>query len=461
MERKKILLVDDDPVIREVLAAVLEGDQYEVFQAENGRVALEKVAGSFFDHIITDLDMPEMGGLELLENLQELGYDAIITVISAHSDLGHVGLAFKLGACDFIAKPFRSDEEILLTLSQAEEKRRLQKANIRLQQEVEEKYIFSSIVAKSKVMESIFAAIVKIADYKTTILITGESGTGKELIARAIHYNSIRKKAQLIDVNCGGIPETLLESELFGYVKGAFTDATRTKKGLFEEADGGALFLDEIGDMPLALQVKLLRVLQEEEIRPLGQSQSIKVDVRIIAATAKNLRDEVQAGRFREDLFYRVNVLAIEVPPLRSRREDIPLLIDFFIKKYNERLGLQIRGVDGPCLKKLIEYRWPGNVRELENIIERSMALTDNEILAISDLPDEIRRLPAFTYGNSEEDGLSVKKNRITLEKRLIIEALAKTLGNRTKAAELLEMSIPALLYKIKEYQIDKETGKD
>lgn len=460
-ERKKVLLVDDDPVIREVLTALLAGKQYEVEQAENGRVALQKVQGSFFDHIITDLSMPVMGGLELLENLQELGVEAIITVISAHSDLSHVTQAFKLGACDFIAKPFSSDEEILLTLHQAEEKSRLKRDNIRLQQEVEDKYIFSNIVAKSSVMSAIFAAIIKIADYKTTVLIMGESGTGKELIARAIHYNSIRKAAPLIDVNCGGIPETLLESELFGYVKGAFTDATRTKKGLFEEADGGTLFLDEIGDMPLTLQVKLLRALQEEEIRPLGQGESTKVDVRIIAATAKSLRDEVEKGRFREDLFYRVNVLALEIPPLRRRKEDIPLLIDFFINKYNERLGLQIKGVDGPCLKKLIDYRWPGNVRELENVVERGMALTDNEILSVPDLPDEIWRSPAHTEQDYEDDGLSVKKNRIILEKRLITKALAEAMGNRTKASAMLEMSIPALLYKIKEYQIEEGKMKD
>lgn len=454
-ERKKILIVDDDPGIREVLTAIFEGHQYEVERAENGRDALQKVRKSFFDHIVTDLSMPLMGGLEFLENLQKLGVESIITVISAHAELSNVSKAFKLGACDFIAKPFGSDEEILLTIRQAEEKKRLQKDNIRLQQEVEDKYIFSNIVARSKVMSATFSTIMKIADYKTTVLITGESGTGKELIARAIHYNGIRKKAPLIDVNCGGIPENLLESELFGYVKGAFTDATRTKKGLFEEADGGTLFLDEIGDMPLPLQVKILRVLQEEEIRPLGQGQSTKVDVRIIAATAKDLRKEVGAGRFREDLFYRINVLALEIPPLRRRKEDIPLLVDFFIKKYNERLGLEIKGVDGPCLKKLMDYRWPGNVRELENVIERSMALTDNEILTVSDLSDDIRKLPAIAADDAVEEGLSIKKNRIIMEKRLITRALAEAEGNRTKAAAMLEMSIPALLYKIKEYQVE------
>lgn len=457
-EQKKILLVDDDSVIREVLTALLEKGGYTIVSVENGETAIQKVQDTFFDHIITDLSMPGMGGLELIEKLNELGIDSIITVISGHSDLGNVSKAFKLGASDFIAKPIQYIEEVLITLRKAEDNARLRKDNVRLQQEVEEKYVFANIVAKSKVMASIFATITKIADYKTTILITGESGTGKELIARAIHYNGIRKNRSLIDVNCGGIPENLLESELFGYVKGAFTDANRTKKGLFEEASGGTLFLDEIGDMPMPLQVKLLRVLQEEEIRPLGQGNSIKVDVRIIAATAKNLREEVVEKRFREDLFYRVNVLSIEVPPLRRRKEDIPLLANHFVEKYNKRLSLDIKGMDGNCLKKLMDYSWPGNVRELENVIERSMALTEGEILEVRDLPDEIVRIPISQDIEAEMEGLSVKKNRAIMEKRLITQALSDTHGNRTKAAALLEISIPALLYKIKEYRVEEKT---
>ncbi len=455
-EKKKVLLVDDDQLIIEVLRSLLEKNNYDVEAAENGKIALQKVHGKFYDHIITDISMPVMDGLKLIENLNELGVDSIVTVISGNSDLGSVTKAFKLGAGDFIAKPINCAEEILLTLSQAEEKVRLRKDNIRLQQELEDKYVFANIVAKSKVMASVFATIDKISDYKTTVLINGESGTGKELIAKAIHYKGIRKNSALVDVNCGGIPETLLESELFGYVKGAFTDAIRNKKGLFEEATGGTLFLDEIGDMPLPLQVKLLRVLQEEEIRALGQSDTTKVDVRIIAATSKNLREEVTEGRFREDLFYRVNVLVIDVPPLRGRREDIPILVDHFIEKYNERLTLDIKGVDGQCLKRLINYSWPGNVRELENVVERSMALTDNEILMVDDLPREILCTPAGFDDDSNLETLSVKKNKEMLERRLIPLALAETHGNRTKAAALLEISIPALLYKMKQYQIEE-----
>ena len=455
-ECKKILLVDDDQIIRDVLSALLEKGGYSVVAVASGEVALEKAQKEFYDHIITDLSMPGMGGLELIENLNSLGVQTIITVISGHSELANVSQAFKLGASDFIAKPIQYVDEVLITLKKAEENALLRKDNVRLQQEVEDKYIFANIVAKSKIMASIFATITKIADYKTTILITGESGTGKELIARAIHYNGVRKNKSLVDVNCGGIPENLLESELFGYVKGAFTDASRTKKGLFEEANGGTLFLDEIGDMPTPLQVKLLRVLQEEEVRPLGQSSSIKVDVRIIAATAKNLREEVEAKRFREDLFYRVNVLSIEVPPLRKRKDDIPLLVNHFIEKYNKRLSLKLKGVDGKCLKKLINYSWPGNVRELENIIERSMALTENDILMVDDLPVEVLRTPVSQEIEAELEGLSVKKNRAIMEKKLITQALIDTNGNRTKAAALLEISIPALLYKMKEYQVEE-----
>lgn len=452
---KRVLLVDDDEVIRDVLGMILTKHGYQVETAADGKEALAKVAGGFFDHIITDLSMPIMDGLELLQALQDMEVDAIRTVISGNTEFASVSQAFKLGASDFIAKPFQSDQEILLTLRQAEEKGQLQKDNVRLQKELEDNYVFSNIVARSRAMTAIFKTITKIADYKTTVLITGESGTGKELIARAIHYNSIRKAKPLVDVNCGGIPENLLESEMFGYVKGAFTDANRTKKGLFEEADGGTLFLDEIGDMPLPLQVKLLRALQEEEIRPLGYGQSIKVDVRIICATAKKLRDQVRDKQFRDDLFYRINVLAIDVPPLRERQEDIPLLIDHFVKKYNQRLGLSIRDIDKTCLHKLMHYGWPGNVRELENVIERGMALADGDVLTVKNLPPELFQgggaAAVFDLANA---GFSIKQNRMVMERQLIAKALAETGGNRTHSAALLEISIPALLYKMKEFEL-------
>ena len=314
---------------------------------------------------------------------------------------------------------------------------------------------FSNIIARSNKMQAIFKTINKIADFKTSILITGESGTGKELIAKAIHANSSRHNNPMIDVNCGGIPETLLESELFGHAKGAFTDAYRVKKGLFEEADGGTLFLDEMGELPLSLQVKLLRALQEDEIRPLGDSQTVQVDVRIITATARNLGDMVNKGLFREDLFYRINVLTIEVPPLRERREDIPLLVEHFVNKYNIRLDLKVNEVRDECLQRLINYNWPGNVRELENVVERSMVLSEHNILTTEILPPELLHSTAHS---SEElfhwDEFSIKSNSKRLEKQLISKALSETNGNKTRAASLLEISLPALLYKIKEYQI-------
>lgn len=317
-------------------------------------------------------------------------------------------------------------------------------------------YSFTDIIAQSDVMQTIFKTITKIADYKTTVLITGESGTGKELIAKAIHQNSSRRNMPMIDVNCGGIPETLLESELFGHAKGAFTDAYKVRKGLFEEADKGTLFLDEMGELPLALQVKLLRALQEEEIRPLGDSRTVKIDARIITATARNLADMVNKRLFREDLFYRINVLTIEVPPLRARREDIPLLIEYFIKKFNKRLNLEITGTNEECMHRLIHHSWPGNVRELENVIERSMVLSEGNELTTEFLPPELADRKS---SQADEllfwDTLSIKINGKKLEKQLIIKALIKTKGNKTRASSHLEISLPALLYKIKEYGVN------
>ncbi len=319
---------------------------------------------------------------------------------------------------------------------------------------------FQEIIAQSKVMQEVFQTINKIADYKTTILITGESGTGKELVARAIHERSSRSGKKLVDINCGGIPENLLESELFGHARGAFTDAHRERKGLFENADGSTLFLDELGELPLPLQVKLLRVLQEGEVRPLGDREPVKVDVRIIAATARNLADMVNRGVFREDLFYRINVLNIELPPLRERSEDIPLLIDHFIAKYNRLIGLNIKGVSEECRQALCTYLWPGNVRELENVMERAMVLSDEDTIGVETLPPELLRSEREVAGRErgsmipDQENLSIKINSKNLERYLIGKALERTGGNKTQAAEILQISLPALLYKMKEYNI-------
>jgi two-component system response regulator AtoC len=312
------------------------------------------------------------------------------------------------------------------------------------------------MLAKSPPMVEVFRTVAKIADFKTTVLVTGESGVGKELVARALHTRSARKGAAFVAINCGAIPENLLESELFGHKKGAFTDANHDKRGLFEEATMGTLFLDEIGELPLNLQVKLLRVLQEDVIRRLGDSRDITVDVRIIAATHRDLTAEVKAGRFREDLFYRINVLHIAIPPLRERREDVPLLIDHFVARNNVRLGTRIRGLSPEAKKTLLEYSWPGNVRELENTIERAMVLCESDTIGASDLPERVRAALDPVQVQLRTGELSVKKTVSAVEQILIRRALQKTKGNRTRAAELLEISHRALLYKIKDYKIEE-----
>ncbi len=323
-----------------------------------------------------------------------------------------------------------------------------------LREEIRKEHRFEDILAKSGQMQDIFRTIAKIAEYKTTALVTGESGVGKELVARAIHRRSSRRGGPFVPVNCGAIPENLLESELFGHKKGSFTDAIADRRGLFEEADGGTLFLDEIGELPLGLQVKLLRVLEDEKIRRLGEARDLKVDVRIIAATHRDLQAETKAGRFREDLFYRLNVLPIHVPPLRERRDDIPLLIDHFVTRNNSRLGTTIRGLDTEARRLLYEYAWPGNVRELENTIERAMVLSEGDQIIAADLPERIREARDPVQMQLASGELSVKKTMRIIEEILIRRALQKTKGNRTRAAEILEISHRALLYKIKDYQI-------
>jgi two-component system response regulator AtoC len=320
---------------------------------------------------------------------------------------------------------------------------------------VAKEYSFENIVSKNEKMQKLFDVIKKVAIYKSTVLITGESGTGKELVARALHYNSDRSQNPFMPVNCGAIPENLLESELFGHAKGAFTDAIRTKKGLFEEADGGTLFLDEIGELPAPLQVKLLRVLQDGEIRRIGEAKSIQIDVRIVAATVKNLQKEVNEGRFREDLFYRLNVLPIHIPPLRERKEDIPLLIQHFIGKYNQAMNKNVADIDHKALEILMNYKWYGNVRELENTIERGIVLADKSNIESENLPIEIQNFKEeFQLEPLPDEEYSIKKASKLLETNLIKKALKKTKGNHTHAARLLEISHRALLYKIKEYGI-------
>jgi len=450
---KHILIIDDEANMRHMLTEVLERKGYQVTAASDGLGALSVLKDRPFDLILCDLRMPQMDGLTFLKKVSEQGLDATTIVMSAYGSIDTAVEAMKQGAADYISKPFKPDE-ILLKVAQTEERNRLRQENLRLRNEVLEEFSFENMVAKSKPMKEIFETIQKIAGYKTTTLITGESGTGKELIARAIHYNGIRKNAPIVAVNCGGLPENLLESELFGYVKGAFTDAVKDKAGLFQEANGGTLFLDEIGDLPLPLQVKLLRVLQDEIVRPLGSTDNIKVDVRIVAATAADLNDKIRQGTFRDDLFYRINVLHIEVPPLRERKEDIPMLVEHFVRKFNKRLNKGLKGFSSEALQALLRYSWPGNVRELENLIERTMVLTEHEEIPLKDLPEELYEQPTTRASLWPFSGLSIKANTIALEKDLIEKALKETNRNRTKAARHLEISYPTLLAKMKAYGI-------
>jgi two-component system response regulator AtoC len=395
-----------------------------------------------------------MDGLGFLREMRKTGIEATIIVMSAYGTMDIAIEAMKLGAYDYISKPFKPDE-IILTLRKAEEREQLRKENQLLRKEVAREYSFENIVSKNEKMQAIFDVIRKVSHYKSTVLVTGESGTGKELVARALHYNSDRSQNPFVAVNCGAIPENLLESELFGHAKGAFTDAIRTKKGLFEEADGGTLFLDEIGDLPGQLQVKLLRVLQDGEIRRVGESKPIQIDVRIVAATVKDLQKEVNEGRFREDLFYRLNVLPLHIPPLRERKEDIPLLIHHFIGKYNKEMNKNVASVDHRAMETLMSYKWFGNVRELENTIERAIVLSEKKHIELENLPIEIQNFKEeFQLEALPEEEYSIKKASKSLEINLIKKALKKTKGNHTHAARVLEISHRALLYKIKEYEI-------
>ena len=451
---RRVLVVDDEENLRVVLRTFLKRQGYQVEVADNGETALAMVETFGPDFILTDVRMPKMGGLDLLSTLKAKGNEATVIVMSAYGNLDLALEAMKAGAYDYVQKPFQNDE-VLLTLKKAEERESLRRENRALRQKMLEDNVFEKMLAKSDAMRSIFRTITKVADFKTTALITGESGVGKELVARALHMRSERKDGPFVAVNCGAIPENLLESELFGHKRGAFTDAQADRAGLFEQADKGTLFLDEIGELPLNLQVKLLRVLQDEVVRRIGDNRDVQVDVRITAATHRDLTAEVKAGRFREDLFYRINVLHIHVPPLRERREDVTLLIDHFIQQNNKRLGTDIRAINQDARRLMMEYSWPGNVRELENTIERAMVLAEGDTLIEADLPERIHqaRDPIRLQLNSGE--LSIKKTTRVIEEVLIRRALQQTKGNRTRAAQLLEISHRALLYKIKDYLVD------
>jgi two-component system, NtrC family, response regulator AtoC len=450
----KILIIDDDDGLRKSLALILSDAGYEVLQSEDGEQGLATAKAQSPDLILCDVRMPKLDGLGFLEAYQEAGGQALILVMTAYGGLDMAVEAMKKGAYDYIPKPFGADD-VLLIVAKAEEREQLREEVGRLRQEVRADAKFGEIVVGSPAMQQAMDVAQKVAPYDSSVLITGSSGTGKELVARMLHRLSSRATSAFIPVNCGGVPEQLLESEFFGFVRGAFTGADRDKPGLFEAADGGTLFLDEVGELPGALQVKLLRALQEGEVRRLGDTSVSQVDVRVISATNRDLEEAVEKGDFRKDLYYRLAVVPIHLPSLRTRREEIPQLTVHLMERHSRRLGIAVDGIEPDAMEVLLDYSWPGNIRELENVLERALVLTDNVTICLADLPEAVRRPAPDTAGiGVDGDDLSVKKHGARLERHLIQLALDRTGGNKTQAADLLELSPRALRYKIQEYGI-------
>jgi len=454
MELKKILVVDDEESVCGMICVLLQKEGYQVSGASGGNEALERLGEEAFDLVLCDIRMPGMDGLALLDKVGSLYPDIIVIMMSAFGTVDLAVEAMKRGAYDYISKPFKPDE-VFLTLRKAQERETLRRENVRLREEVGEQFSLEGIVARSPSMKGIMETVRKVSGYRSHVLIGGESGTGKEVLARAVHRMSPWKDKPFVAVNCGAIPATLMESEFFGHVRGAFTDAVTDKVGLFEEADGGTLFLDEIGDLPLDLQVKFLRVIQEGEIRRVGGSSAVKVNVRIIAATARDLSEDVKKGRFREDLFYRLNVVPIQISPLRHRREDIRPLAEHLLKRLSMRLGGGQRTLSPEGMKALMRYPWPGNVREMENVLERGAILADSAVLGGDEILPLLSNGAVPASGEPASEELSIKKATREMEKKLIERALKKTQYNRSQAARLLEISHRALLYKIKDYGLE------
>jgi len=450
---RTVLIVDDEPSMRHLLSMILVDHGYEARAVESAEDALKELAARDCDLLLTDVRMPGMGGLALLREALRLLPELMVVVMSAYGTHESAIQAMKEGAYDYLPKPFRPDDVILL-LRKAEERERMARENRRLRAELASRYRPDRLVGGSEALQEVLRQIHKLAPQRSTVLLLGESGTGKELVARALHELSPRSSMPFVAVNCGAIPAELIESELFGHVRGAFTDARRDKKGLAVEADGGTLFLDEVGELPLELQVKLLRLLQEGEVRPVGDTRARKVEVRVVAATARDLARAVEAGRFREDLYWRLNVVPLRLPPLRERPGDILELAEHFLARCAAlRPELGNLTLSAAAREALCAHRWPGNVRELEHAIERAVVLADGAEIGEEDLPDTIRSPPAEAEAiGPARETLSIKRAVRSLEQQLIRAALERTAGNRTRAAELLEISYRALLYKIKDY---------
>jgi len=464
MAKARILVVDDEKSMRDLLSITLEKEGYDVLTAAGGEPAIEALHRESVDAVITDLRMPKVDGLQVLRVAKEISPDTAVIVITAVASTETAVEAMKLGAYDYITKPFKLDE-VNLIVRNALERKRLRDENLYLRRQLETQHRFENIIGKSGVIAEVFDTIRKIADSPSTAMVTGESGTGKELVARAIHFNSFRRDKPFVSVNCGAIPEGLMESELFGHVRGAFTGAVSNKVGLFSAAEGGTLFLDEITEIPALLQVKLLRAIQVREIRRVGDTRDIKTDVRLIAASNLDLEQAVAEGILREDLFYRLNVIPIQLPPLRERREDIPLLVAHFLQKFSKELGKDVRGVTPEAMAVLERYRWPGNIRELENVLERAIVLGAGDMLGIDSLPESVRRerpVKGLDSVDLPEDGLDLEATLDAIESRYLQRALDRTGGVQTKAADLLKMTFRQFRYKLqKHHMMRKGPGTD
>jgi DNA-binding NtrC family response regulator len=461
-EGVKILVVDDEPFMREIVRSALERRGFEVEEAEDGNVALQMIRRYPYDVVVTDLRMPGPHGEKILEETLSIFPETIVIIMTAYGNIQQAVEAMRIGAYDFVPKPFQL-EELVMRVERGLQERELKSENSLLRSELHEKYQPSSLVGNSPAMQQIYRMATLVADKPSTILITGETGTGKELIARAIHYGGSRKNQPMVCVNCGAIPSSLLEDELFGHVKGAFTGAHQHRIGRFEQASHGTLFLDEVGNMPPDLQVKLLRVLQEREFQKVGGTNTIKVDVRIIAATNVDLQDRVKKGEFRDDLYYRLNVIPIQIPPLRQRPEDIPLLVSHFVKKFCVEQQQALKQVSHAAMKQLVMFDWPGNVRQVENAVEMAVALSgDRQQLDLADFPIlgdagaeglDLRRI------DIPEDGLDFNTVVSDLERRLILRSLEATGGNKKKAASLLRLKRTTFVEKLKRMGMESDTA--
>lgn len=449
----RILFVDDDAATREVFTAQLDSFGYDVTVAEEGTQALEVIRTHVFDVMLVDLRMPEVDGMEVLQEALRLYPELVVIVLTAHGSIETAVQALQLGAHDFLTKPVRDWEELHLSIERALEGRKLRQENRALRTQIEQRFSHKNIVGTNREMKRIFQLIETVAPTKSTVLITGDSGTGKELIARALHYHSDRQDGPFVAVNCGALPDNLLEDELFGHVKGAFTDAVGTRPGRFAQADGGTLFLDEVSTMSPHLQVKLLRVLQEREFTPLGATERKHVEVRIIAATNQDLKQEMESRNFREDLYYRLNVIQIALPSLRERRDDIPLLVGHFLEKFSRERDSSLQRFEQEAMRCLMNFSWPGNVRQLENVVERAVVLSaGREVLGLEDLPEELQRadrmiMPAVRI---DSDGIFLDRVLADFEGRLVYQALESASWTKTRAARLLNIKRTTLIEKMK-----------